>query len=502
MNRNQNFVALLSGEKQTKNAFTSVSAIIVIYVLIFWVVIPAFLFATGLRIDALLPIPVDKTVMTALVGWGFVLIGSVLIVTAIGELWFQGKGLPISHLPPTEFVVRGIYKYLRHPIYVGYTVAFAGTAILVGSFWSLTFSTFLLLVGWIGYALFYEEPILVARFGERYRDYRKTVALLLPKKPLRMFTAALLPYLEKMCRWLSAVANRTILFRRGNFILVTYGAFITIGTLIFTQHISALFLAQGVEQQHVAVFLVGAALSTMVCARLFWWLGHWCTMIQQPLFGLRNVGFVSWGGLTGLMCFSCVFARIYGYPALMITDAMLRGMFAAYALGRIGCLTYGCCYGVPSQEYGIVYENLHAKVIREKGERRALRHPTQMYSFLEGVILFVVVNAAAYGSLPVGFITATAFLLYPLGRTFIEFFRDRRRYVQGIFTEGHIGCFVMFLIGWGLLFFISPEVDMYSPKVWTSSAFAESLSLAPIVIVVGAIVFFVMGFHWKKVGTW
>jgi phosphatidylglycerol:prolipoprotein diacylglycerol transferase len=269
------------------------------------------------------------------------------------------------------------------------------------------------------------------------------------------------------------------------------------------QHIAALFLAQGIETKQVAVFLVGAALSTVFFARLFWWLGHWRAMILQPLLGLRNVGFVSWGALTGLIFFSCVFAGLCGYPVLVITDAMLRGIFVAYAIGRIGCLTYGCCYGVYSRKHGINYENPDSKVVREKGERRALRHPTQVYSLLEGTLLFVLLNAMACASLPVGFVTATAFLLYPIGRTFIEFFRDRKRLAHGTLTEGHIACLCMFLVGWLLLFFIpQSRIDMYSPKAWTLSAFVESLSLVPIVLVVSAIIFFVVSFHWKRVGTW
>jgi diaminopimelate decarboxylase len=116
------------------------------------------------------------------------------------QLWFRGKGLPISHLPPTEFVATGVYRYLRHPIYVGYTLAFAGAAILLHSFWSLAFSTPLLLIGWTAYARFYEEPGLIARFGGRYREYRSTTAMLLPTGVSRMAGRIMRPAAVWLCR--------------------------------------------------------------------------------------------------------------------------------------------------------------------------------------------------------------------------------------------------------------------------------------------------------------
>jgi len=480
----------------------STITIIVVYFLIFLVIIPAFLLATGFRLDTLLPVNFERTEWLTGLSTLLVFIGLGFMITSILQIRSQGKGYPISHLPPAELVTTGLYNYLRHPIYLGYTITFGGGAILLESFWSLTFSTALLLIGWIGYAHFYEEPVLIARFGDRYRDYRNATALIFPRKPLYILVRALEPYKVRTCRWLSALANKTILFRKGNFILVTYGLFVSIGTILFAQYMAMLFLEQGVERKHAVLFLFGSAVLTFLFTRIFWWLGHWREMRKQPLFGLRNVGFVSWGGVTGLLIASYIFSAVFEYPVMMITDVCMRGIFLASAIGRIGCLTYGCCYGIRSQTYGVVYENPHAKVIREQVDDRVPRHPTPIYSFLADFCLFILLNIMVYAPLPVGFITATAFLLYPIGRTFIEFFRDGKRYVYGIFTHGHMGCAVMFLSGWLLLFLVYPTVDVYSPQPWSSTMLADSLTILPVTLVIGAVIFLGTAFHWKKIGTW
>jgi prolipoprotein diacylglyceryltransferase/protein-S-isoprenylcysteine O-methyltransferase Ste14 len=477
-----------------------VATTIACYLLVFWIVLPAFLFVTGFRLDKLVPFEWVPGKRSLLFGWMLVLSGTALMTTSIGQLWFQGKGLPISHLPPPEFVARGLYRYLRHPLYVGYTAVIAGVSVLLGSFWSLTASTTLLVLGWIGYAFFYEEPILDLRFGESYREYRRKTALLLPKRLTNPLTLLLQTGGRVLRRPLSNVANWTIMFRRGNLIMVTYGAFVTLGAFLFMYWTSAVLLAQGVEMKYVPVLLIGAGFSILFFARFFWWLGHWREMVRQPLFGVRQVGFVSFGGFFGWLFFTLIFARIYGYSSLMLSDAVVRGMFVAWSLGRIGCLTYGCCYGIESKSYGILHAHSDSKVVREQGPQRKLRHPTQVYSFVKNSLLFCLVNAIAYRKVPAGFITAVAFMTYPVARTFVEFLRDRRIYAR-TFTNGHIGCAAMFVVGWLLMFYISPSISSASPQPLSAMALVEALGLVPLISLLSAIGFIATTLHWQRVGT-
>jgi phosphatidylglycerol:prolipoprotein diacylglycerol transferase len=265
---------------------------------------------------------------------------------------------------------------------------------------------------------------------------------------------------------------------------------------------AACLLEHGVTKHQAALFLVGAPLTTLVFSHAFWWLGHFRSMIRQPFLGIRNVGFVSWGNLAGLIVFTVSFAFAFDLPLLGIADDLMRGMFAGYAVGRLGCLTYGCCYGIAAAKRGIRYVNPAAKVIRERGDCRLPRYPTQIYSSWEGVLLFALLNLMAYVRIPAGLISAAAFLFYPIGRALIEFFRDRERYVHGIFTIGHPACLGMFLTGWLLLFLIRPGGMEFSPTPLSLVMVHEAMSLAPILLISAVIIFFATGFHWKRVGAW
>ena len=417
------------------------------------------------------------------------------------QLRVQGKGLPISHLPPERFVASAFYKFVRHPIYIGYTFLFIAAAILINSFWSLAFCAPLLFVGWIAYALYYEEPILLKRFGAEYDSYRQKVPLLLPFFAERHIVNIFTVIFQKLNAPLNRLANRTILFRFGNALFVTYGALIAVGTGLFMFYSAALMLQSGIAASDAAIMISGSAICGIFFGRFFWWLGNAKRLLRKPLWGIREVGYVSFGDLTGIALFPIIYSSFNGLNLLQIADIYAAGMFLAYALGRIGCLTYGCCYGNECEHDGVFYKNEHSKVIREKGAQRKTRYPTQVFSAVEGAVLFIVLNLFYTMELPDGMVLAFAFLLYPIGRAFIEFYRDRKRYFHGVLTEGHFGCGVMFVIGWLSLFFISPGNASHSGTLSLSSL-GEAVQLMPVLALMFLIIFFAAGFHWKEVGRW
>jgi len=81
-----------------------------------------------------------------------------------------------KQLPPQEFVVRGPYLWVRHPLYLF-------SILLIWSCPDMTVDRLFfnaLWTVWIHVGTFLEEADLVAAFGEAYRDYQRKVPRLIP----------------------------------------------------------------------------------------------------------------------------------------------------------------------------------------------------------------------------------------------------------------------------------------------------------------------------------
>jgi protein-S-isoprenylcysteine O-methyltransferase Ste14 len=116
-------------------------------------------------------------IAVSLGGWGLVLVATFLInhfdLFGLQQVYLHAKGVTPE---PPKFKQPGIYKLIRHPIYLGFIIAFWVTP-------HMTFGHLLFAVATLGYivvAIQLEERDLIHEYGDTYKQYRDRTRGLVP----------------------------------------------------------------------------------------------------------------------------------------------------------------------------------------------------------------------------------------------------------------------------------------------------------------------------------
>ena len=157
-----------------------------------------------------------------------------------------------------------------------------------------------------------------------------------------------------------------------------------------------------------AVFVFG-----IIGARLFYVIENIGYYLKSPLEAIKlQHGGLSWfGGLIAGILTGSVYLRHKKMPIYKTLDLIVPFVALGQAIGRIGCLLNGCCFGRPS-EFGIYFK-----------AHQAILVPTQVYSSLMLILVFIILRFFQERPHREGVIFFAYLFLYSVKRFIIEFWR-------------------------------------------------------------------------------
>ncbi|HUI78849.1 MAG TPA: prolipoprotein diacylglyceryl transferase [Bryobacteraceae bacterium] len=140
-------------------------------------------------------------------------------------------------------------------------------------------------------------------------------------------------------------------------------------------------------------------------------------------FTTLQAGGVFYGGLLGALAVAAWYMRKTQLPALTTADVFAPAIALGHGIGRLGCFSAGCCWGVPTHlPWAVTFTNPASNQLVGVPLGIPL-HPTQLYESFAEFVIFGVLYWRFQKPHSTGSIISLYLMLYSTARFIVEFFR-------------------------------------------------------------------------------
>ena len=136
-----------------------------------------------------------------------------------------------------------------------------------------------------------------------------------------------------------------------------------------------------------------------------------------------QAGGIFYGGLIAALAVAWWYLRRTKLPALGTADVFAPGIALGHGIGRLGCFSAGCCWGVECHlPWAVTFTNPQAQELVGVPLDRPL-HPTQLYEAAAEFLIFAILYRRIGKPHRAGAIISLYLMLYSAARFVVEFFR-------------------------------------------------------------------------------
>jgi phosphatidylglycerol:prolipoprotein diacylglycerol transferase len=220
------------------------------------------------------------------------------------------------------------------------------------------------------------------------------------------------------------------LFTVGPFTVYSYGVLLAAAYLLGLRLAMSRARARALDPTRMLDLGIYIIISALVGAKALLVVVDWEHFTSSPreFLSLARSGGVFYGGLILAVAVAFWYIRRHRLPFWQTCDVFAPGIALGHAVGRLGCLAAGCCYGRPTDAAWAVTFRDPAAAANVGTPLGVPLHPTQVYeSAAELLILVLLVATERRGRAFAGRTFWLYVLLYGVSRFVIEFYRGDPR---------------------------------------------------------------------------
>ncbi len=247
------------------------------------------------------------------------------------------------------------------------------------------------------------------------------------------------------------------LFSIGRFTVHGYGLMIGLGFMAAVCVGSFLAKKRGLSEPDFVNTAIYVLVIGFLGGKLLHMIVEFKALLEDPLSVIGSAGFVVYGGIITGIATIFVYCKIKKLVFLEYIDLFATVVPLNQALGRIGCLLAGCCYGRRTESH---FSLVFPEGCMAPANVRLI--PTQPLMAAGNFVIFAVLTVLWLNSCPKkdgsagrkyikGLATSLYLLMYSAGRFVIEFLRDDERGAVGALSTSQFIALFTFAAGLALI---------------------------------------------------
>lgn len=195
----------------------------------------------------------------------------------------------------------------------------------------------------------------------------------------------------------------------------------------------------GISQEDMYNIAVWAIIAGVLMSRIVHIIDQWDYYMAHPLAIFSFEGVAVYGAVIGALLAIIIYCLVKKLSIWLVGDMVSPGALVGMAIGRVGCLLNGCCYGLTTDSAcAITYSNpntfapLNTPVL-----------PTQIFHIIWNMVAFAIIWVFRKRLKPKGTTLLLYLAIYAAGDLTIRFFRDGSPFLFGMQQAQVIGIVVL-----------------------------------------------------------